>query len=162
MSSLPKIHRSLSEPILNRYYNHTILQYSIIHNHHAFRTNLQNEDLFSNNCSSPKTPVNANLSSFTFASHVWWSSSFPRTSSRDSEENTERCTRGCWGGVRCAASQLRTFQRHVIIRSGVLFIFIRHKVLAKYSSNNNLSSIQKLYLAPAYDYISAIICCSSP
>jgi len=70
MSSLPKIHRSLSEPILNRYYNHTILQYSIIHNHHAFRTNLQNEDLFSNNCSSPKTPVNANLSSFTFASHV--------------------------------------------------------------------------------------------
>jgi len=52
MSSLPKIHRSLSEPILNR-------------------TNLQNEDLFSANCSSPKTPVNANLSSFTFASHVW-------------------------------------------------------------------------------------------
>jgi len=51
MSSLPKIHRSLSEPILNR-------------------TNLQNEDLFSANCSSPKTPVNANLSSFTFASHV--------------------------------------------------------------------------------------------
>lgn len=69
---------------------------------------------------------------------------------------------GLLGGVRCAASQLRTFQRHVIIRSGVLFIFIRHKVLAKYSSNNNLSSIQKLYLAPAYDYISAIICCSSP
>ena len=63
---------------------------------------------------------------------------------------------------RCAASQLRTFQRHVIIRSGVLFIFTRHKVLAKYSLNNNLSSIQKLYLAPAYDYISAIICCSSP
>jgi len=51
MSSLPKIHRSLSEPILNR-------------------TNLQNEDLFTANCSSPKTPVNANLSSFTFASHV--------------------------------------------------------------------------------------------
>jgi len=50
MSSLPKIHRSLSEPILNR-------------------TNLQNEDLFSANCSSPKTPVNANLSSFTFASN---------------------------------------------------------------------------------------------
>jgi B-Raf proto-oncogene serine/threonine-protein kinase len=51
MSSLPKIHRSLSEPILNR-------------------TNLQNEDLFNANCSSPKTPVNANLSSFTFASNV--------------------------------------------------------------------------------------------
>jgi len=51
MSSLPKIHKSLSEPILNR-------------------TNLQNEDLFSANCSSPKTPVNANMSSFTFASHV--------------------------------------------------------------------------------------------
>jgi len=51
MSSLPKIHRSLSEPILNR-------------------TNLQNEDLFSANCSSPKTPVNANLSSFTFGSHI--------------------------------------------------------------------------------------------
>jgi len=51
MSSLPKIHRSLSEPILNR-------------------TNLQSEELFSANCSSPKTPVNANLSSFTFASHV--------------------------------------------------------------------------------------------
>jgi len=51
MSSLPKIHRSLSEPILNR-------------------TNIQSEELFSANCSSPKTPVNANLSSFTFASHV--------------------------------------------------------------------------------------------
>lgn len=49
MSSLPKIHRSLSEPILNR-------------------TNLQNEDLFSASCSSPKTPVNANMASFTFAS----------------------------------------------------------------------------------------------
>jgi len=51
MSSLPKIHKSLSEPILNR-------------------TNLQNEDLLSATCSSPKTPVNANMSSFTFASHV--------------------------------------------------------------------------------------------
>jgi len=51
MSSLPKIHRSLSEPILNR-------------------TNIQSEELFNANCSSPKTPVNANLSSFTFASHV--------------------------------------------------------------------------------------------
>ena len=35
------------------------------------RTNLQNEDLLSASCSSPKTPVNANMSSFTFASHVW-------------------------------------------------------------------------------------------
>ena len=34
------------------------------------RTNLQNEDLLSASCSSPKTPVNANMSSFTFASHV--------------------------------------------------------------------------------------------
>jgi len=51
MSSLPKIHKSLSEPILNR-------------------TNLQNEDLLTASCSSPKTPVNANMSSFTFASHV--------------------------------------------------------------------------------------------
>ncbi len=52
MSSLPKIHRSLSEPILNR-------------------TNLHADDLFADSCSSPKTPVNtANLSSFTFVSNV--------------------------------------------------------------------------------------------
>jgi pole hole protein len=52
MSSLPKIHRSLSEPILNR-------------------TNLHTDDLFADSCSSPKTPVNAaNLSSFTFVSNV--------------------------------------------------------------------------------------------
>jgi len=50
MRSLPKIHRSLSEPILNR-------------------TNLHSEELFSAGCSSPKTP-NANLSSFNFASNV--------------------------------------------------------------------------------------------
>ena len=40
------------------------------------RTNLQNEDLLSGTCSSPKTPVNANLSSFTFASHVWFQGKF--------------------------------------------------------------------------------------
>jgi B-Raf proto-oncogene serine/threonine-protein kinase len=52
MSSLPKIHRSLSEPILNR-------------------TNLHTDDLFADSCSSPKTPVNAaNLSSFTFVSNA--------------------------------------------------------------------------------------------
>ena len=35
-----------------------------------FRTNIQSEELFNTTCSSPKTPVNASLSSFTFASHV--------------------------------------------------------------------------------------------
>ena len=30
MSSLPKIHRSLSEPILNRYYNYTILNFNTV------------------------------------------------------------------------------------------------------------------------------------
>jgi len=51
MSSLPKIHRSLSEPILNR-------------------TNLQGDEIFGENCSSPKSPANPALNSFTFVSNV--------------------------------------------------------------------------------------------
>ena len=72
MSSLPKIHRSLSEPILNRSVRSLNRTWCFfIHDNIFFRTNIQSEELFSANCSSPKTPVNANLSSFTFASHVW-------------------------------------------------------------------------------------------
>eukprot|EP00088_Acartia_fossae_P049627 TRINITY_DN5481_c1_g1_i2.p1 TRINITY_DN5481_c1_g1~~TRINITY_DN5481_c1_g1_i2.p1 ORF type:complete len:619 (-),score=58.70 TRINITY_DN5481_c1_g1_i2:498-2117(-) len=52
MSSLPKIHRSLSEPILNR-------------------TNLHNDELFvGEGCSSPKSPGVAALNSFSFSSNV--------------------------------------------------------------------------------------------
>ena len=47
MSSMPKIHRSLSEPILNR-------------------TNLHSDELFGDGCTSPKSPVNSNLNNFTF------------------------------------------------------------------------------------------------
>jgi len=51
MSSLPKIHRSLSEPILNR-------------------TNLHTDEIFGESCSSPKSPGLAVINSFNFTSQI--------------------------------------------------------------------------------------------